>query len=396
MAQSSTHDGVTEDEAALYDRQIRLWGLEAQGKIRTSHILVINLDGLTTEAIKNWVLAGIKRLTLIDFRDHTQWNDLSAGFFWREEDVGESSDRLTPAAARIQALNPLVKIDILPSSSLQNLLNPTSSLLADLNPSVLVVGIPSGQQSLSSQWSKDSLITLNNRSRQLGIPFYISGSQGLNGYIFSDLGDSHQYVIEKPDVNAALPASTVEGAALGAKAFPAEQQNSIPPPQVTVASSSKRLEKIKQEFVPLQKALEKSWKGLPRAQLRRQKPSLGYFGVLALWQLSGDGKVPSTEELASICKSLIEERGLDLKTLLVSEDDFSAFIDALVVSLSQPGEFSPTCAMVGGVLSQDVLNAIGGREAPLVNWFQLEGLTGSGQIHALSTPQSVIVPPTGI
>jgi len=165
---------------------------------------------------------------------------------------------------------------------------------------------------------------------------------------------------------------------------------------LTSSSFSKRLEKIKQEFVPLQKALEKSWKGLPRAQLRRQKPSLGYFGVLALWQLSGDGKVPSTEELASICKSLIEERGLDLKTLLVSEDDFSAFIDALVVSLSQPGEFSPTCAMVGGVLSQDVLNAIGGREAPLVNWFQLEGLTGSGQIHALSTPQSVIVPPTGI
>ena len=52
--------------------------------------------------------------------------------------------------------------------------------------------------------------------------------------------------------------------------------------------------------------------------------------------------------------------------------------------------------MVGGVLSQDVLNAIGGREAPLVNWFQLEGLTGSGQIHALSTPQSSIISPTAI
>ncbi|PWN33750.1 uncharacterized protein FA14DRAFT_147729 [Meira miltonrushii] len=378
MAQQGTHDGVTEDEAALYDRQIRLWGLEAQGKIRTSHILVINLDGLTTEAIKNWVLAGIQRLTLIDFRPHTQWNDLSAGFFWREEDVGESIDRLTPAAARIQALNPLVKIEVLPSSSLKDLLDPSSSSLADLKPSVMVIGIPSGPQSLSAQWNKDSLITLNDRSRQLGIPFYISGSQGFNGFIFSDLGDSHQYVIEKPEVNAPLPASTVEGAALA------------------VPSSSKRLEKVKQEFVPLRKALDKTWKGLPRAQLRRQKPSLGYLGVLALWELSGDGKIPSTEELASTCKSLIEERGLDLKTLLVSEEDFTAFIDALSISLSQPGEFSPTCAMVGGVLSQDVLNAIGGREAPLVNWFQLEGLTGSGQIHALSTPPSSIIPPTAI
>lgn len=83
------------DEAALYDRQIRLWGLEAQTRIRKAHILVINLDGLTTEAIKNWVLAGIHRLTIVDFRSTVQLHDLSAGFFWREEDVGKDVSLLS-------------------------------------------------------------------------------------------------------------------------------------------------------------------------------------------------------------------------------------------------------------------------------------------------------------
>lgn len=73
----------------MYDRQIRLWGLEAQNRIRKAHILVINLDGLTTEAIKNWVLAGISALTVVDYREDTSWHDLSAGFFWREADLKE-------------------------------------------------------------------------------------------------------------------------------------------------------------------------------------------------------------------------------------------------------------------------------------------------------------------
>lgn len=36
-------------------------------------------------------------------------------------------------------------------------------------------------------------------------------------------------------------------------------------------------------------------------------------------------------------------------------------------------DFSPSCAVVGGVLAQDILNALGGREAPLVNFFVFDG-----------------------
>lgn len=36
-------------------------------------------------------------------------------------------------------------------------------------------------------------------------------------------------------------------------------------------------------------------------------------------------------------------------------------------------DFSPSCAVVGGVLAQDILNALGGREMPLVNFFVFDG-----------------------
>ena len=32
---------ITEDEAQLYDRQIRLWGLDAQKRLRAARVLVI-------------------------------------------------------------------------------------------------------------------------------------------------------------------------------------------------------------------------------------------------------------------------------------------------------------------------------------------------------------------
>lgn len=57
---------ISEDEAALYDRQIRLWGVDAQKKLLASKILLINMQGLGAEIAKNLVLSGINSLTLLD------------------------------------------------------------------------------------------------------------------------------------------------------------------------------------------------------------------------------------------------------------------------------------------------------------------------------------------
>lgn len=86
---TSTIPGLTADEIALYDRQIRLWGAQAQERIRSAHILLISLRALGTEIAKNLTLAGINSLTIID-DDVVTEEDLGTQYFVREEDLGKS------------------------------------------------------------------------------------------------------------------------------------------------------------------------------------------------------------------------------------------------------------------------------------------------------------------
>ena len=56
--------------------------------MRNATILVVRLKGVATEAIKNIVLAGIGKLVVVDPDDVAE-EDLGAGFFFRDEDVGQ-------------------------------------------------------------------------------------------------------------------------------------------------------------------------------------------------------------------------------------------------------------------------------------------------------------------
>jgi len=58
--------------------------------MRNATILVVRLRGTATEAIKNIVLAGIGKLVIVDSDDVAE-EDLGAGFFFREEDVGKKA-----------------------------------------------------------------------------------------------------------------------------------------------------------------------------------------------------------------------------------------------------------------------------------------------------------------
>lgn len=76
------------DEVALYDRQIRLWGFQAQEHIRNANILLVNIRALGNEIAKNLVLAGIGSLTIVD-NAHVTEEDLGSQFLVGEEDVGK-------------------------------------------------------------------------------------------------------------------------------------------------------------------------------------------------------------------------------------------------------------------------------------------------------------------
>ncbi len=67
--------------------------------MRKAHVLVHNLEGIATETIKNIVLSGIGTLTIVDSKQVAE-EDLSSGFFYREEDVG----KLVSSSAHLQQL----------------------------------------------------------------------------------------------------------------------------------------------------------------------------------------------------------------------------------------------------------------------------------------------------
>lgn len=97
---------ITADEAAIYDRQIRLWGMESQKKwvtfsacrrflislfsrLRNSNILIAGLGGLGAEVAKNLILAGIKSVTFLDDAVVTP-DDQAAQFLVPREALGEN------------------------------------------------------------------------------------------------------------------------------------------------------------------------------------------------------------------------------------------------------------------------------------------------------------------
>ena len=78
---------IDADEAKLYDRQIRLWGVEAQNRMKNSKVLLVGIRGLNAEVCKNIVLSGIDTAHVLDPHP-TVIADLAANFFLTPEDVG--------------------------------------------------------------------------------------------------------------------------------------------------------------------------------------------------------------------------------------------------------------------------------------------------------------------
>jgi ubiquitin-like 1-activating enzyme E1 A len=85
----ATTEELSADEIALYDRQLRLWGIEAQNRMRKARVLLITIKALGNEIAKNLVLAGIGSLTIVDPAVVTE-ADVASQFFVTEENVGQN------------------------------------------------------------------------------------------------------------------------------------------------------------------------------------------------------------------------------------------------------------------------------------------------------------------
>lgn len=77
---------LSDSEKAVYDRQIRMWGMEAQIRMRSFRVLLYGLGGVGAETAKNLILAGIGNITLMDHRVVTK-EDISSSFLLSANDM---------------------------------------------------------------------------------------------------------------------------------------------------------------------------------------------------------------------------------------------------------------------------------------------------------------------
>eukprot|EP00241_Pyramimonas_parkeae_P006734 CAMPEP_0114256910 /NCGR_PEP_ID=MMETSP0058-20121206/18434_1 /TAXON_ID=36894 /ORGANISM="Pyramimonas parkeae, CCMP726" /LENGTH=322 /DNA_ID=CAMNT_0001371567 /DNA_START=34 /DNA_END=1001 /DNA_ORIENTATION=+ len=164
---------LSEAEAALYDRQIRVWGVDTQQRLGSARVLFVGCSGVTAEAAKNMVLAGIGSVTLIDDRPVGQ---SEPGNFLVHFNADPALSVAAASAAVLSEMNPMVKVQALPGPA------------ADLASYQVVV--LTGASFLEQ-------LDMNKRCREAGVKFVATKVYSECGHFFMDLLD-HSYTVQPP------------------------------------------------------------------------------------------------------------------------------------------------------------------------------------------------------
>ncbi|KXL48492.1 hypothetical protein M433DRAFT_76101 [Acidomyces richmondensis BFW] len=353
-----TGPGLSADEIALYDRQIRLWGAQAQQRIRSANILLVSLRALGTEIAKNLTLAGIRSLTIID-NDPVTEEDLGTQYFIREEDVGKP--RAEAAIPRIQEMNP--RVQITSGGSLDELKLRNQSYYAPFDCVI------------ACDHDFDTLFNINSRARLASRPFYAAGIHGFYGYIFADLV-CHEFVIEREKSNVTTPIG------------PESLTRSVLSTTKRKDHDGKNIEIVKKQekYCPL--VLANSSELAPEILANRRKlksvPALlPCLRALFEFQRAHNGRLPEhtqrdLAEFTQLASTTNEILGALADTLR------SEFLRSFIQNIG--AEMVPTAAFVGGRLSEDVINVLGKREQPIQNFALFDGDSLEGKIYSLYTP----------
>ncbi|KAL4865461.1 hypothetical protein BDV12DRAFT_148691 [Aspergillus spectabilis] len=331
---------MSADEIALYDRQIRLWGLKAQEQLRSANILLITFKALANEVAKNLVLAGIGTLTIIDDAIVTE-EDLGAQFFLTQDCVGQN--RAQAAAPAVRSMNPRVQV----FADTSNVATKTPEFFSQFDVTI------------ATELDIAMYNTINAACRISGRSFYAAGLHGFYGFVFSDLIE-HDFVIERSRSN--VPSPTQE--------TPTRRILNI----TTKREGDKIIEMVtkREVYTPLILAntspLPAEFTRLPRRK-RQVTPLLSC--LRALWEFQKiQGAFPSfshqdLEFFTKLASEAHQELKLDISTL------DSAFLRTFLQNLGS--ELSPVAAFLGGSLAQDVINVLSAREQPLQNLLLFDG-----------------------
>jgi ubiquitin-like 1-activating enzyme E1 A len=330
------------DEIALYDRQIRLWGVQAQEKIRSASILLISLSALSNEIAKNLVLAGISTLTILEHAFVSE-ADLGAQFFISQADIGKN--RAEAAAPQIRKLNPRVNV-VVDTGDVKD-------KGSDFFERFDVV--------IATDLAPMSLGLINTATRVLGKRFYAAGVHGMYGFIFSDLIE-HDYLVEREKGNktTTLGQETRSRSVVDVK----EKKENGKHIELVTKREQYATWMLCSDGASLPEEFLKS-----RRRLKAVTPILSCFRALWAFLELKDGRFPSTSEDIKEFTILATQKH---KALGLPEETLKS--EVLRKFLGNLGsELAPVTAVLGGQLAQDVINVLGARQQPIQNTVIFDG-----------------------
>lgn len=347
-----TEKKLTADEISLYDRQIRLWGMEAQTNLRNSKILLINLTGVGVEIVKNLVLGGVGSLTLMDCSKVSE-QELNSNFFIDKSQVGML--KVDASKDRIEDMNPRVQFQT------------DSRNWEDLKESEF----SQFQLIVCTGFNSEQLSKLNKISRNLNIPLIACSVHGMYGFIFNDLIKCESWIKQ-------------------------ERLDSRKVGDINDVSKILALEDITENDIKLQKVLVensyRSWDELSGKYLHKQYPTerrqkrriIGaLISLLALLELPEvylhkdiEDVIIKEDEMKNYIRKVLNK--LELPDSIQMEDmDLKKFIRNAYC------EYQPTNAIIGGVVSQDIINTLVHKELPINNVSVLDGFNSEMPIYIL-------------
>lgn len=298
---------LTGEEAQIYDRQIRLWGVDAQRLLAASNVLITGAATslLAQEVAKNIVLAGISTLTLC--MEPSEGVD-THGFLGGD---------LNAMAAALTDINPLVLVKVVPALDV-------NSAGVDVSNFSLVCAVDCAEE------YERAIATACRRSL---VPFQCGRAPGPVGYFFQDPGASYKYSVR-----------TVKAAKKGETPVEIEKE-------------------FEASFATYSEALESPWGFEPR----KGKSDCGWHVACVLRAFEREfGRLPGGQEgegkdeedvsrLRTIYASLVEE-----KKPVRTNEELVKYVGATACYT-----LPPVCAIVGGMWGKEAVKIVSRRDHPL-------------------------------
>eukprot|EP01038_Epipyxis_sp_PR26KG_P008482 gene8482-11465_t len=401
MKQSSSADksaaGGDVDES-LYSRQLYVMGHEAQQRMSKSTVLIIGMNGLGVEIAKNIILAGVKSVYIYD-ETLTSSGDLSSQFYLTEQDIG--INRAIVTVPKLAELNPYVHVSLIDSIDLQKLL-----------PSVVVmVELPLNRQ-----------LILSDECRSLGISVISGEVYGVFGNVFCDFGT--EFVVN--DVNGEPVASSmITSITQDSKALVTVLEDTrhnlttgdvVKFSEIVGMTELNGLEcvvEVKDSFSflididstqftryerggfinQIKQPVSISFKSMRESIInpgeftcdfvKIERAGVLHSAFIALHEFRNNhnGELPRSgnpddaQELFDITLKMNASKPEDGSALKLTASELENHKNIVLrLAMCSRGLVSPMCALMGGIIGQEVLKACSGKFMPIKQWFYYDAV----------------------